>query len=685
MSEKYNNTPGEPKKRQAAPMISGKLGGRDVSAMIVSCLFLYFLAAVLPLLIRNSKQIALRLTCYLGALGSLIGLLIGIQALAAPTPLIQSFGYILPGVEFALSIDRLSGCFLSVISLVTLLTSLYSREFMQLYQEDNLSWWGFCYNMFILSMTLVVIVNNAVAFLIFWEIMTLTSYFLVTFGYKRDMVRKAGFVYIVMTHIGTVFIISAFAFLGHSAGWNFADLAASGGALPTTAKSVIFVCALIGFGTKAGVVPLHVWLPQAHPAAPTNVSAVMSGVMLKTAIYGMVRLVFDILGTGPAWWGAVVLFIGVVSAVIGVIFALMEHDMKRLLAFHSVENIGIILMGVGAGLIFYAWSMPVPAAIALAGGLFHVINHGVFKSLLFLCTGSVYYATHTKDIENLGGLIHRMPQTALFFLIGAISISAIPPFNGFASEYQIYQSLAGISYLKVSGFWTVGAILSIAALALTGALAAACFVKAFGVAFLALPRTHQAAEAKEVPVSMRLSVAPLAAICLVFGIVPELVLNRLTAIGGQLTGSGGEIPVVSTFSLNLVIALVAVMVLLYAGVKFMGGQKVRKGETWGCGIELNASMEYTAASFSQPIRRVYGPLLRPVREVRTMYDFLPYFNYRIHFEEHVQSLIRRYFYSPLRQAVVRTSKRFRVIQCGNINLYLGYIFATLILLLVWAR
>ena len=653
--------------------------------MIVFCLVLYFLAAVLPKLFKNSKELSLRLACYLGALGSLLGLVVGLQALVSPNPLYQNFGVILPGVEFALSIDRLSGCFLFVISLVTMLTSLYSREYMQLYKEDNLSWWGFCYNMFILSMTLVVVVNNAVAFLIFWEIMTLASYFLVTFGYKRDMVRKAGFVYIVMTHIGTVFIISAFAFLGHSTGWNFADLAGSVAVLSPTARNLVFVCALIGFGTKAGVVPLHVWLPRAHPAAPTNVSAVMSGVMLKTAIYGMVRLLFDVLGTGPAWWGGIVLFVGVVSAVIGVIFALMEHDMKRLLAFHSVENIGIILMGVGAALIFYAWSMPVPAAIALGAGLFHVINHAVFKSLLFLCTGSVYYATHTKDIEDLGGLIHRMPQTAVLFLVGAISISAIPPFNGFASEYQIYQSLVGISSLHVSGFWTVSAILSIAALALTGALAAACFVKAFGVAFLALPRTREAAQAKEVPKGMRFSLAPLAAICLLFGIVPELVLNPLATIGSQLTGSGVEVPVIRTFSLNLVIALTVVIGLLYTGVKLLGGQKARRSQTWGCGIELNANMEYTAASFSQPIRRVYGPLLRPVREVRTEYDFLPYFNYKVYFEEHVQSLIGRYFYSPLRQAVVRASKKCRVIQSGNISLYLGYIFATLILLLVWAR
>ena len=652
--------------------------------MIVSLFYFFLAAAVAPLFLKGETKWSLRLSCWLGAAGSCLGLIIGLQALFSAIPISISFGYILPGIPLSLSIDRLSGCFLSAISLVTLLVSIYSHDYMQLYLEDNVSWWGFCYNMFVLSMMLVVMVNNAVTFLIFWEIMTLTSYFLVTFGYRRSFVRKAGFIYIVMTHIGTVFIISAFILLGHTGRWDFAGLAGSSAALSPAVRSLIFGCALIGFGTKAGVVPLHIWLPLAHPAAPTNVSAVMSGVMLKTAIYGFVRVVIDILGVGPSWWGGVVLLIGVVSAVVGVLYALMEHDMKRLLAFHSVENIGIILMGVGAGLIFYSWSMPVPAAIALGAGLFHVINHALFKSLLFLCTGSVYYATHTKDIEKLGGLIHRMPQTALFFLVGAISISAIPPFNGFASEYQIYQSLARISYLDVSAFWSVAAILSCAALALTGALAAACFVKAFGITFLALPRSREAAEAKEVPLGMRLSVAPLALICLLLGVAPEIVLNSLASVGSQLTSTVVP-PSISTFSLNLVLVLLVIMGLAYGVVRYFGGHRVRRSETWGCGIVTDETMEYTAASFSQPIRRVYRPLLRPERKVKTEYGFLPYFNYKIYFEEHVKSNIRGLLYSPLRRGLVRSSKKWRIIQCGNMSMYLGYIFATLVLLLIWAR
>jgi len=349
-----------------------------------------------------------------------------------------------------------------------------------------------------------------------------------------------------------------------------------------------------------------------------------------------------------------------------------------------VENIGIILMAIGTSMIFYTWSFPIPAAIALAAGLFHVLNHAVFKSLLFLGAGSIYFATHSKDIEELGGLIKKMPQTALLFLIGAISISAIPPFNGFASEYQIYQSLLDIAYLKVSGFWSVAGILACAALALTGALAAACFVKAFGVSFLGLPRTKKAAVAREVPWGMRLSMAPLGALCLVLGVLPGVVLNRLTGVASQLV-PGVKIPEISTYNLNLTLLLVVIIVSLFSLSKLLGGQKVRKSETWGCGIVLNASMEYTAASFSQPIRRVYGSLLRPERKLKTDYKFLPYFGYKIYFEEHIRSVIKDYLYSPLRKITIETSKKWRCIQSGNINLYLGYIFVTLIVLLVWAR
>lgn len=658
--------------------------GNMQEQIVMSTFALYLIGAIFSLLLKGKPKLSLGLGCLAGTVAGLFGFGLGIGSLVAPAPLDMNLGEILPGITFQIQIDGLSGFFLATICMVTALVSIYSWYYMKIYQEEHYGWWGFCYNLFVLFMTLVVTVSNAIVFLICWELMTLASYFLVTFEYQYQNVRKAGFSYLVMTHLGTVFIITAFFLLFNGVdGWEFGTLVNNSVSLSPLIKNMIFICALVGFGTKAGIVPLHIWLPMAHPAAPSNVSAVMSGVMLKTAIYGLVRVVVDLLGCGPAWWGGLILAVGVLSAVIGVLYALMEHDLKRLLAFHSVENIGIILMGVGTSLILFAWQLPIPAAMALAAGLFHVLNHAIFKSLLFLGTGSIYFTTHSRDIEELGGLIKRMPQTALLFLVGSISISALPPFNGFASEYQIYQALLGMAYLKTSSLWYISAILSCAALALTGALAAACFVKAFGISFLAMPRTEKAAQAREVPGGMRLSMLPLGVLCLALGVFPGVMFNSLTSITGSLL-AGTVVPKVVTYQTNLALLLVAVLIFLFGINRLLGAPQVRRSATWGCGIELNSSMEYTAASFSQPIRRVYRSILQPTRTVETQYTS-PYFPERISFEEHVRSMFLDYLYKPLRSMTIALSKKWQNIQSGNINLYLGYVFITLVVLLVWAK
>lgn len=648
-------------------------------------LLFYIFGAIVPFFIRHNREMSLKLGCLLGAGGSLLGLWIGIEGLISNEIHSFSVANVLPGLSIGIVLDKLSAFFIMTISLIALITFLYSIKYMRIYSQENLAWWSFCLNIFVAAMIFVVSVNNALTFLFFWEVMTISSYFLVTFSFRREFVRKAGFIYIVMTHIGTVFIATAFFLMLSSTGdWNLSTLAETAVTLSPATKNLIFICALIGFGTKAGAVPLHIWLPRAHPAAPTPVSAIMSGVMLKTAIYGLIRVVIDILGTGPSWWGGLVVVIGLVSAIVGVISALIEHDLKRLLAFCSVENIGVILMAVGTSIVFYSWDMPIPASIALAVGLFHVLNHAIFKSLLFLSTASVYYATRTKDIDQLGGLIKKMPYTAALFLVGAISISAIPPFNGFASEYQLYLSLLTISYQDVSAFWIIGAILACAGLALTGALAVACFVKAFGISFLALPRTQKAAEAREVPWSMILTTAPLAVLCLLLGILSPQVMNILTEIPLQIAG-GPQIPAVQAYNLNLFLAIGVLVLVLVGLTKLMGGRPARRTETWGCGIGNNSTMEYTSASFSQPIRRVYRPILRPQRKVKTEYTYLPYFNYKILFEEEVRSGLRDFFYKPIMISIIYLSRKWQIIQSGNINLYLAYIFLTLIALLVWAH
>ncbi len=645
-------------------------------------LILVFLAgATVPSIIANNRRLSLTFGCLLGAIGSVISLYLAIEGLLFSEPIRINLGHILPSIFLELYIDKLSAFFILTITIVSLLTSIYSIRYMKIYAHENMAWWSFCYNLFILSMILVVTVNNIILFLLFWEVMTLTSYFLVTFSFRREQVRKAGFVYLVMTHIGTVFITSAFFLLSSTGGgWGFDSLIANAKVLNPEIRNVIFLCALIGFGTKAGMVPLHVWLPQAHPAAPTNISALMSGVMLKTAIYGMIRVIMNFLGSGPSWWGVSLMTLGVITAVVGVISALMQQDLKRLLAYSSVENIGIIMMGLGTSIIFSSWKMPVPTAIALGAALFHVLNHAIFKSLLFLCTGSIYYVTHTKDMEKLGGLLNKMPYTAVLFLIGALSISAIPPFNGFASEYQLYRSLLMISFQDISGFWVIGGIIACTFLALTGVLAAACFIKAFGITFLALPRSEKVSDAKEVPLTMTVAVLPLGLLCLILGIISGPLMEILVSIPNQLI-EGTQSTHIQNNHYVIFFLVTFVMVLIAGIMKFLGAKEVRRTETWGCGIEIDASMEYTGASFTQPIRRVYSPLLRPKRRIRTEYSKQPYFGYRIIFNEYLGSNIKDHFYVPIRQGIIRLSRKWQLIQSGNMNWYLGYIFITIVILL----
>jgi hydrogenase-4 component B len=457
---------------------------------------------------------------------------------------------------------------------------------------------------------------------------------------------------------------------------------------------------LVGFGVKAGIVPLHIWLPAAHPVAPSNVSALMSGVLIKSGIYGLVRVLFDFLGAPPNGWGVTLLTIGVVSAVLGVLYALMEHDLKRLLAYHSIENIGIILMGLGASLMFLHSGHPLLASLALIAGLYHTINHAIFKALLFLGAGAVLHATHTRNMEELGGLAKRMPQTSLFFLIGAVAISALPPLNGFVSEWLTYQSL-------LHGFGTTPGLIRLmfplggAMLALTGALAAACFVKAFGITFLAQPRSDHAARAREASFTMLLGQGMLGAACIFLGLFPNLFLKLLDPITLQLTGreisaeltlanglvlssgvTGGG--TVSTLGITLA-ALCLLPVPLVLWLVFARGSKVRIGPTWDCGLRgLTPQMEYTATGFSKPIRMIFKTLFRPHREVQREYDFSPYFARTLRFEARVEEIFETRIYRPLHRRVLGFSRRMRALQAGSIQAYLIYIFVTLLLLLLFA-
>jgi hydrogenase-4 component B len=605
-------------------------------------------------------------------------------------------------IPLTLRLDALGAFFVLVVSLLGVAVSLYSLGYArELEGRKSVAALGAFYNVMLAAITLVFAAGNAFLFLIAWEVMALTAFLLVSFEYEKPETRDAGVLFFVMSHIGTGCLILGFLLLFQACGsYSFADFHNLGEKLPPGKRDAVFLLFLVGFGVKAGLVPLHIWLPAAHPVAPSNVSALMSGVLIKTGIYGMTRVFFDFLGAPPNWWGVTVLAIGTVSAVLGVLYALMEHDLKRLLAYHSIENIGIILMGLGAALMFLHSGHPALASLALLAGLYHTMNHAVFKALLFLGAGAVVQQTHTRNMEDMGGLARRMGWTSAFFLVGAAAISALPPLNGFVSEWLTYQSL-------LQGFGTTESLIRLmfpiggALLALTGALAAACFVKAFGITFLAQPRGEGARLAREASCSMLLGQGLLTAACVFLGLCPILFLKVLDPVTQQLTGlqlsgqlnaadglvlstgkpEAGTISMAGVALAGLGLLLVPLVLWLALGRR----TKARIGPTWDCGQQgLTPQMEYTATGFSKPIRMIFKALFRPRREVQREYDFSPFYATTIRFESHVEEVFQTRIYRPLNRQVLRLSRRLRVLQAGSLQAYLIYIFITLVVLLLFA-
>ncbi|MDA8086030.1 MAG: proton-conducting transporter membrane subunit [Nitrospiraceae bacterium] len=597
--------------------------------------------------------------------------------------------------------------FLLVLAILAASVSLYSAGYMRESKAPRVP--GILYGLFIMSMGAVFLSADALSFLISWEAMSLVSYFLVVSETASESARSAGLTYATMTHIGTAFIIAAFMLAFSATGsLGFSGMAAGLAGKSAALKSVIFVLAFIGFGTKAGVIPLHIWLPRAHPAAPSNVSALMSGVMIKAGIYGILLVCLGILGGNVAWWGIAVLAAGGLSSVLGVLYALMEHDIKRLLAYHSVENIGIILLGTGAAILFYSFGQTALAGIALAAALYHTMNHAIFKGLLFLGAGSAVKQTRTKNMEEMGGLIKRMPATGLFFLVGSTAICALPPFNGFVSEWLTFQALilgsaTPLAYSKVIS------LLGAAALALTGALAAACFVKAFGISFLGLPRSRQAAEAGESGLSMTAAMGFLALLCLLFGVAPGIVLGLTKGISfapGQAAGAAvqanaapGPWPIGSGAALPVTVAggfssfwPAAILVVLLAGSALAlllvraGGRKTGYGPAWDCGIKaLSPRMQYTATAFTKPLRTIFRTVYMPRKELRISYSQKPLFVRALAYHSDITPFFETYIYGPFVALVGKAAMRIRNLQSGSLNLYLGYIMLTLIgLLIMWA-
>ena len=631
--------------------------------------------------------------------GALAGLLLGAVCLGAGLAPTFSASF-LPLTGFALRIDGLSAFFLIVIGVVGAAVAVYGFGYSEAYEgRYSLGRLGALLNVLLLSLNVQVMADNALTFLMAWEAMSLSAYLLVLTEHDRPGTVRAANWYIAITHAGFAALVAMFLLL--SAGELTTSFAAMRAAsLAPGVRDAAFVLALFGFGAKAGVVPLHVWLPMAHPVAPSHVSALMSGVVIKMGVYGLLRVTIDLLGGGPPWWGGLVLGMGTVSALVGVLYALMEHDLKRLLAYHSVENIGIIFIGIGAGLMFQSYGLTTLATLGVVGGLYHTINHACFKGLLFLGAGSVLHATGTRNMEEMGGLIKRMPRTAFFFLVGACAISALPPLNGFASEWLVFQTLLGGSAIPQPEVAVIMPI-AVAMLALTSGLAAACFVKAFGITFLAIPRSPEAEHAHEAPRSMQVGMVSLVLMCVGLGLAPFAVVPLL---GSSLAGLGGLAPTAVAFPLALplrvpgtfgqmsapllALGLVLLLALVPLLLRVLGAdRRLRVTDTWGCGrIGQTARMEYTATAFAEPLRRVFAELYRPSRDLSI--DFHPaskYFVQSIEYRSEIHPWFERVLYDPLLHGLRWAATRVRRLQGGSVHLYLVYMTLALLVLLTVAR
>ena len=526
----------------------------------------------------------------------------------------------MPFTNFSLLLNPLAGLLIAVIAALAFVAWLYGLSYFDEYYDKGIGVIGLFMNLFIASMNLVILADNAFWFLVFFELMSLTSYVLVIIDQTEKSVR-GGFLYLIMAHIGFLMIAISFFVMASAAGsLEFAAFRAT--AFAPALATVAFVLAFFGFGAKAGMVPFHSWLPQAHPAAPSNVSALMSGGMIKIGIFGICKVCFDLLGAagGEIGWGVLVIVIGAVSSVLGVVYALGEHDLKSLLAYHSVENIGIILLGVGTGIFGWAAGLPWLAAIGLLAGLYHLVNHAMFKGLLFLGAGSVLHATGTRNMEVLGGLARLMPWTAVCFLVGSLAISAIPPLNGFVSEWFTYQGLIGAA-MEGDIFLRIVFAFAVVALAITGALAVTCFVKAFGVTFLAKPRSEAAERACEVPTPMVAAMVVLTVACVVLGLGAAWIAPVIESIGASMLAAPAlpvaegvtlvSLDTVSVVSPLILAVLMAAVIALCALARNAANAKAgmkADPKPWACGYEPDLSMETLASTVGANVKNFMGPL-----------------------------------------------------------------------------
>jgi hydrogenase-4 component B len=621
--------------------------------------------------------------------GSVCGLALAVVAAAsinAPAErVVLPIG--LPDLPMHLRRDGLSSFFLLLLGAVSAGISLFGAGYFRRGEGTLPGVMCLQYHLFLASMGFVILADDAYAFMVAWETMALTSYFLVTTQHRIPEIRRAGFTYFLMAHIGAISILLAFGVM-QGGSWQFTFDAMRTAQLTPGWAAAAFLLALFGFGAKAGIVPLHVWLPEAHPAAPSPVSALMSGVMIKMAVYGLLRFTFDLLGDPVWWWGLPPLALGLFTALFGAVFAAVQTDMKRLLAYSSIENVGVLFTAFGLVIVFAGSGMKAIATLAMIALLYHALNHAFMKSLLFLGTGAVLHATGERNLGRLGGLIHRMPWVAWTTLVGALAIAALPPLNGFVSEWLLLQSFLYTPAVP-RPFLNMLLPLGAAVFVLAAALAGYVMVKFFGVIFLGQPRERSLAQAHDAGLLERAGLLWLVAGCLALGLLPVQVISLLSAVPVQL-GLAAPLPAsadwwllaplpgreASYSGVVFLLAVAAVVMLTALLVRAAYHRRVRRAPPWGCGFgRFDSRMQDTAEGFGQPIRRLFQPMFRIEREVPSPFDAHP------HYRVDVLDPTWRALYRPLQGLVQGMADRFALVQQGRISVYLTYSLVTLVLLL----
>jgi formate hydrogenlyase subunit 3/multisubunit Na+/H+ antiporter MnhD subunit len=621
--------------------------------------------------------------------GALCGVALAAVALASlgatPERAVLPIG--LPDLPVHLRRDALSSAFLFLLGAASAGISVFAAGYFRRGQGTPAGLLCLQYHLFLASMGFVLLADDAYAFMVAWETMALSSYFLVTAQHGLPEIRRAGFLYLLIAHIGAIGILLAFGVM-QGGSWQFTFDAMRGARLSPYWAAVAFLLALFGFGAKAGLVPLHVWLPEAHPAAPSPVSALMSGVMLKTAVYGALRVTFDLLGEPQWWWGVVATSVGLFTALYGVVFAATQTDMKRLLAYSSIENVGIIFTGLGLAIVFRGAGMTGLTALALIAVLYHCLNHAFMKSLLFVGTGAVLHSTGERNLGRLGGLIHRMPWVAWLTLIGSLALAGLPPLNGFVSEWLLLQAFLfahQVPHTFVNMLLPMGAALVV----LAASLAAYVMVKFYGVIFLGQPREPGLARAHDAGILERIGLVWLALGCIAFGLFPSQVVADLRIVVKQLAGV--DLPnaaapwwlleplpgrQASYSALVFFVAVTAIVILTLLGVRLFYHQRVRRSAAWDCGFaRLDARMQDTAEGFGQPIRHIFEPFFALKRELPSPSDRAP--RYRVVITDRIWQRL----YEPLGSLVQRAADAFAWLQQGRIATYLLYSFVTLVALL----